>query len=199
MIVPSQPDETESRPKRLSQVPAPTRLVIHQAEGSLEPSAETEPLYLEDMKVGDRWLSNSRKITAEDVANFATLTGDHDPLHTDNGSASPFGEPVAHGLLGLSVLAGLSTEYPNVATLALVGISDWQFEAPIFFGDRVQVSTEIEQIQQHGRRAGRVTWIRQLLNQHGRVIQRGRFVSLVATRARARRLSTREEQALPVR
>jgi hypothetical protein len=34
-----------------------------------------------------------------------------------------------------------------------------------------------------------VTWRRQLLNQHGRVVQRGRFVSLVASRTRGRRLS----------
>lgn len=144
------------------------------------------------MNIGDRWHSDWREITPEDVADFATLTGDHDPLHRDNGAGSPFGEPVAHGLLGLSILAGLSTEHPNVATLALVGISDWQFEAPIFFGDRVRVMTEIEEIQGHGRRAGRVTWLRQLLNQEGRVVQRGRFVSLVSTRARARRLSSED-------
>lgn len=159
----------------------------------MKPSTDAEPLYLEDMKVGDRWLSEWRKITSDDVADFATLTGDHDPLHTEEGEESPFGEPVAHGLLGLSVLAGLSTEHPNAATLALVGISDWQFEAPIFFGDKVQVLTEIQEIQQHGRRAGRVTWTRQLLNQKGKVVQRGRFVSLVATRARARRLSSQEQ------
>lgn len=156
-------------------------------------TTQTEPLYLEDLTVGDRWVSDSREITADCVADFAELTGDRDPLHTDNGASSPFGKPVAHGLLGLSVLAGLSTEHPRAATLALVGISDWQFEAPIFFGDLVQVSTEVEEIQQHGRRAGRVTWIRQLLNQDGRVVQRGRFVSLVATKSRARRLSTQEE------
>lgn len=154
------------------------------------------------MNVGDRWLSQWREIAPEDVAQFAALTGDNDPLHTDGGTDSPFGKPVAHGLLGLSILAGLSSERPNVATLAFVSISDWQFEAPIFFGDRVQVCTEIEQIQQHGRRAGRVTWIRQLLNQDGRVVQRGRLVSLVATRARARRLSAQEETqrgSLPAR
>jgi acyl dehydratase len=166
----------------------------------LQTTADTEPLYLEDMNVGDRWLSPSREITASDVAHFATLTGDHDPLHADDACTSPFGEPVAHGLLGLSVLAGLSTEHPCVSTLALICISDWQFEAPIFFGDRVRVSTEIEEIQQHGRRAGRVTWIRQLLNQHGRVVQRGRFVTLVATRARTRRLSAQEtRRSLPAR
>ena len=158
-------------------------------------SDPAELLYLDDLQIGDRWLSDWRTITADDVADFAALTGDHDPLHRADSEASPFGEPVAHGLLGLSVLAGLSSEQPNAATLALVGITDWQFEAPIFFGDRVQVVTEVEEIQQHGRRAGRVTWIRQLVNQHGRVVQRGRFVSLVSTRARVQRVTAAAERA----
>lgn len=146
-------------------------------------SHQGETLYMEDMQVGDRWSSPWREITAEDVADFAQLTGDHDPLHSDDVAESPFGEPVAHGLLGLSVLAGLSTEHPKVATLALIGIAEWRFEAPIFFGDSVQVVTEIEAIEKHGRRAARVTWIRQLVNQNGAVVQFGKFISLVATRA----------------
>lgn len=165
-----------------------------QEERLLESAAGAEPLYLEDMRVGDRWSSPFREITSVDVEDFATLTGDHDPLHRSDSGDSPFGEPVAHGLLGLSVLAGLSTQSPSVATLALISITEWQFESPIFFGDRVQVVTEIEEIQQHGRRAGRVTWRRQLLNQHGRVVQRGRFVSLVASRNRGRRLSPQDDQ-----
>ncbi|WP_419194710.1 MaoC family dehydratase [Novipirellula herctigrandis] len=160
-------------------------------------TAAIEPLFLEDMKVGDHWLSPMREISSEDVADFAMLTGDNDPLHSSDASRSPFGEPVAHGLLGLSVLAGLSSQHPQVATLALVGISDWQFEAPVFFGDCVQVLTEVEQIQQHGRRSGRVTWIRQLLNQHGKIVQRGRFVTLVATRLRARHFSHSHEEMSP--
>lgn len=193
MIVSSQGGDTELAGKRsLADVERPMS-GSSSKKRSMDKSADNEPLYLEDMNVGDRWLSESREITADDVADFAMLTGDHDPLHTDQTLASPFGEPVAHGLLGLSVLAGLSSKKPNVATLALVEVSNWQFEAPIFFGDCVQVLTEIEEIQQHGRRAGRVTWIRQLLNQHGRVVQRGRFVSLVASRARARRLSAQED------
>jgi acyl dehydratase len=152
-------------------------------------SQQTGPLYMEDMRIGDRWLSPWREITADDVADFARLTGDHDPLHSEESASSPFGVPVAHGLLGLSVLAGLSTEHPRVATLALVGIADWQFEAPVYFGDAVQVVTEIETIEKHGRRAGRITWVRKLVNQNGGIVQQGRFVSLVATRARARHLS----------
>ena len=168
----------------------------------MESTTENALLYFEDLQVGDRWLSEWREITADDVADFAELTGDHDPLHSDAGASSPFGEPVAHGLLGLSVLAGLSSGRPRASTLALIGIADWQFEAPIFFGDTVRVATEVECVEQHGRRSGRVTWIRQLLNQDGRVVQRGRFITLVATRARVRRLGGQESPgrgSLPAR
>ena len=159
-------------------------------------------LYLEDLQVGDAWLSEKRKISGDDVAEFAVLTGDVDPLHTDDGPSSPFGQPIAHGLLGLSILAGLSTHSPSVSTLALVGLEDWQFEAPVFFGDEVHVRTEVASIQPHGRRAGRVTWLRQLINQNGKVVQQGHFVSLVASKLRARRHSdtnTDSTRPLPAR
>lgn len=147
------------------------------------------PLYFEDLHPGDSWTSPAREVTAEDVADFAELTGDHDPLHTDQlaVAASPFGGPIAHGLLGLSVLAGLSSNCPNVATLALIGISDWEFDAPIFFGDVVHVVTRVTDLTSHGRRAGRVTWLRQLVNQNNRIVQKGIFVTLVAARVREKR------------
>jgi len=147
------------------------------------------PLYFEDLHPGDFWTSKSREVTAEDVADFAELTGDHDPLHTDQlvAAASPFGSPIAHGLLGLSILAGLSSTCPNVATLALIGISDWEFEAPIFFGDVVHVVTRVSDLASHGRRSGRVTWLRELVNQNNRIVQKGTFVTLVAARVRETR------------
>jgi acyl dehydratase len=74
-----------------------------------------------------------------------------------------------------------------VATLALIGISDWEFNAPIFFGDRVHVVTRVTDVSTHGRRAGRVTWLRQLFNQNNRVVQKGTFVTLVAARVREKR------------
>jgi len=174
-----------------SDTPHPTRPALETPTETTTPTTlDTEagqqagPLCVEEIQVGDQWSSPWRKIAADDVALFAQLTGDNDPLHSDDGDSSPFGEPVAHGLLGLSVLAGLSTEHPRVATLALVGLADWRFEAPIFFNDSVQVVTEVESIEKHGRRAARITWLRKLVNQSGSVVQQGRFVSLVATKAR---------------
>ncbi len=143
--------------------------------------------YAEGWNEGDVWLSAAREMTAEDVAEFAVLSGDHDPLHENKGGESPFGEPVVHGLLGLSVMAGLSSERPHAATLALVAVDAWEFLAPIFFGDQIHVRTELASIQPHGRRAAKIVWFRQLINQSGRIVQQGRLTTLVANRARAAR------------
>lgn len=149
-------------------------------------------LFYEDLAVGQCWKSPSRRITKEDIASFSTLTGDFDPLHlssmptggTKKLMQSPFGEPVAQGLLGLGVLAGLSTEHPRAATLALVGITDWQFENPIYFDEVVHAITQVEAVVAHGRRAGRITWLRKLISSDGRLLQQGRIVTLVASHKR---------------
>ena len=141
-------------------------------------------LYSEDLSVGDCWTTDLRRISEQDVRDFAGLTGDHTPLHAGNESSSPFGRPVVHGLLGLSVLAGLGTSHPNVATLALVALEDWQFLAPVFFGDAVKARNEIISIERHGRRAIKVRWLRQLTNGIDRVLQQGHFVTLVGSRER---------------
>lgn len=152
-------------------------------------------IYVEDMAVGDVWVTEPREVTGDDVADFALLTGDNTALHATEGVASPFGEPVAHGLLGLSVMAGLSSVQPNAATLALVAVDRWEFLAPIFFGDRVHVKTEIESIEPHGRRAARIGWFRRLVNQDGRVVQQGRLTTLVATKSRAKRPAPNSDPA----
>lgn len=160
---------------------------------SAAPAKSNQPLHAEDLRVGQRWRSGWREVTAEDVGCFAELTGDHDPLHDDQGAAaegspeSPFGQPVVHGLLGLSVMAGLSGTHPRTSTLALVRLGDWSFEHPIFFGDRVRVETEVLAVEPHGRRAARVTWHRRLLNEQGRIVQQGQLVTLVARRHPLRR------------
>jgi len=165
------------------------------------PARAADPLHIEDLRPGQVWVSPLRTISADDVKTFSQLTGDFDPLHqlsademsssksagSDPIAPSPFGRPVAHGLLGLSVLAGLGTEYPRAATLALVGVTDWEFVSPIDFGQRVQAETTLEEVTPHGRRAGRAVWFRKLLAADGRTLQQGRFITLVAARTPNRR------------
>jgi 3-hydroxybutyryl-CoA dehydratase len=147
----------------------------------------TTSLFFEDLQVGASWKSHGRTITEADVVSFAGLTGDFDPLHVDHEFArqSPFGRPIAHGLLGLSFLAGLSSTCPAVHTAAFVAIRSWEFKGPLFPGDTVHVSTEVLEAEQTSKRRGRVVWRRQLVNQQGEVVQDGILETLVST-ARSR-------------
>lgn len=138
-------------------------------------------LYFNDVEVGQLWHSPARTVTETDVVNFACMTGDFTALHVDHHHAAdtPFRKPIAHGLLGLSLLAGLSSRSPNMATAAFVSVRDWKFLKPIFFGDTVHVVTEVMEKRQHGRKRGEVIWHRQLVNQDGHVVQSGVFETLV--------------------
>lgn len=66
-------------------------------------------LYFEDFAIDQTVTSPARTITEADVVNFAGLSGDHSRIGTDAEYAArhPFGQRVAHGLLGLSIAVGL--------------------------------------------------------------------------------------------
>ena len=153
-------------------------------------------LHFEDLEVGDSWESQARTITETDIVNFACLTGDFDPLHVDHEAAaqSPFGRPIAHGLLGLAYLAGLSTQSPNVKTDAFLGIKEWKFQKPILVGDTVHVVTRVVAATPSGRRRGCVIWYRELVNQAGEVVQSGAFETAVAT-SQSQTIRLRQEAA----
>ncbi|HIF31498.1 MAG TPA: dehydratase [Planctomycetes bacterium] len=139
-------------------------------------------LHFEDVEVGDHWTSPSRTILESDILGFAGLTGDFDPLHVDHVYAreSPFGRPIAHGLFGLSLVAGLASQCPAIRTLAFVSITEWQFRNPMYVGDTVHAVTRVEEKRPHGRKSGMVTWRRELVNQEGAIVQMGNFTTLVA-------------------
>ncbi len=141
--------------------------------------------FFDDLVVGDEWESPRRTVTETDVVLFAGLSGDFNPLHVDHSSAdrSPFGRPVAHGLLGLAIATGLMSQAPRVDTLAFLAILDWKFHRPILFGDTIHAISKVEDLrpQANGRR-GIVTWHRQIFNQHGHCVQEGRTQTLVRSR-----------------
>ena len=140
------------------------------------------PLYFEDFSIGQSWTSPRRTVTEADVVNFATMTGDFNPLHVDYDYAAktPYRQPIAHGLLGLSWVAGLGSYFPNVNTVAFTAVRNWEFVRPLFFGDTVFVETSCLEKHPAGRRNGRVIWQRQLINQSQHVVQQGSFETLVA-------------------
>ncbi len=142
-------------------------------------------LFFEDIQIGNVWVSPRRTVTEADVVNFATMTGDLNPLHVDYDFAakSHYRRPVAHGLLGLSWVAGLGSYFPHVHILAFKTVRNWQFTRPLFFGDTVFVETSCLEKTPSGRRAGNVAWQRKLINQSDQVVQEGVFETLVAIKS----------------
>ena len=47
-----------------------------------------KPLYFDDLEVGMQWTSGRRTVTEADIALFASVPGDFNPLHTDEVFAS---------------------------------------------------------------------------------------------------------------
>ncbi len=150
----------------------------------------THPLYFEELQPGERWRSLGRTITQADAARFAGLTGDATPLHIDHEFAKESAYrgpstglrtgPVAHGLLGLSLLEGLGQQSPAVSLLSLLAVRQWTARLPLFVGDTVHVVTEVLTKTARTARDGTIVWRRQLINQRGELVQEGIFESLVA-------------------
>jgi acyl dehydratase len=144
-------------------------------------------LYLEDFKAGQVMESPARTITESDVMAFAGLSGDYNPIHTDAefAAGTPFGQRIAHGLLGLAILSGLGSRGGTLdgTALAFLGIEEWKFSRPILFGDTVRVrATVLESRKASKPGTGVLKRRMELLNQRGEVAQSGVFVTLVRAR-----------------
>lgn len=92
--------------------------------------------------------SRQRTFTPEDVARFADLVGDHNPVHLDAAFAAqtPFGRPIAHGMLVASLLSGLlGEELPGPGSIYLG--QSLRFEAPVFVGDTVTATVTVTAVR----------------------------------------------------
>lgn len=148
-------------------------------------------MYFEDFAVGDRFETGTRTVTGDDIRAFARLSGDTNPLHVDAAFAAttPYGRPIAHGLLGLSIVTGLLEELGifSGTALAFLGIRDWSFRAPIFPGDVLHTSMTIvaKRVSASDPSRGILTRQYHLLNADGNVVQEGTTTVLVRCRGAA--------------
>jgi acyl dehydratase len=89
------------------------------------------------------WLT----IEQERVDAFAEATGDHQWIHVDpeRAAAGPFGAPVAHGYLTLSLLPMLVKQIFTVQARMAVnyGLNRVRFPAPVRVGARVRATSAV--------------------------------------------------------
>jgi acyl dehydratase len=147
--------------------------------------------YLEDLKPGQVFTSMARTVTEADVVAFAGLSGDFNPIHTDKefSASTVYGQRVVYGLLGLSIATGLldRTGTFSGSAIAMLGIKDWSFVAPVFIGDTVHLRLTIEDVRPSASKPDRGIVQRRfdLLNQREETVQTGRIDVLVRRRPRS--------------
>lgn len=142
--------------------------------------------YFEDLEVGQGIESPMRTVTESDVVQFAGLSGDYNQLHTDAEFAkeTPYGQRIAHGLLGLSIASGLAarTGFLEGTVQAFTGLS-WKFKAPVFIGDSIKLVVQVigkRPIPSMG--GGMVVLKMRVLNQEAETVQQGEWTVLIKSR-----------------
>jgi 3-hydroxybutyryl-CoA dehydratase len=128
----------------------------------------------EEFEIGETHSTAGRTITEADTVQFACLTGDMNPLHTDAefASRSPYGKRIAHGAFGQALMVGLTAPLGlfEGTTLALRHM-DTRFKHPIYFGDTIHVVLRVDGKKElKGMEQGLVTFKAKLYNQDDKVV-----------------------------
>lgn len=130
----------------------------------------------EDYTVGERMTSPARTITEADVVNFAMITGDWHPIHSDAEYAkqSPFGQRIAHGMLTMSLGGSLCMWMgPNVFSpksfIAFLAMDEIRMTAPTFIGDTIHWEGEVVGLEPKSKGRGVITYACQVKNQRDEV------------------------------
>jgi acyl dehydratase len=156
--------------------------------------------YFEDFRVGQRFTSGARTVTAADLADFTRLSGDDHPIHTDPAYPAGSGRPILQGPFGLAIAMGLLQELGLVRD-AVLGLLDshWHYRRPVHVGDVLHLEMTIVRCRRSRRDdRGVVTRHMALVDAAGAVVQEGTTAVLLAARgsgpdpaaARAREFGT---------
>ena len=145
------------------------------AAGGIGPNAR----YFDDFRVGDEWETPRRTITETDVVNFAAMTGDHNPIHTDEEYAKNtiFGGRILHGPAGFAIATGLEFRLgiKEGTAVAFLGMT-WDLKGPIRIGDTIRVRESVTSKRETRKPTqGIVNFRVAILNQRDEVVQEGEW------------------------
>ncbi len=103
---------------------------------------------IDEMEIGKK-ATFTKTCTEADIQLFATVSGDVNPVHLDAeyAAGTQFGQRIAHGMYtGALVSAALGIELPGPGTIYLG--QEIKFKAPVFIGDTITVTLEVETIRE---------------------------------------------------
>jgi acyl dehydratase len=96
--------------------------------------------------------SEWRQITQEQVNLFADATDDHQWIHIDveRAKAGPFGGPIAHGYLTLSLAPALLAEILQVSGVTMgvnYGLNKLRFPSPVPVGSKLRAGATLASVE----------------------------------------------------
>jgi acyl dehydratase len=126
---------------------------------TLQNLAELPALVGHEVAVSD-WLT----VTQEQVDLFAKATGDHQWIHVDveRAKAGPFGAPIAHGFLTLSLIPRFfetSMEIRNTRMGVNYGLNKVRFTAPVPVGSRLRARMKLLACESIDNDGVQMTWL----------------------------------------
>ena len=104
-------------------------------------------------RVGDHLgYSEWHEVTQDQVNKFADATGDHQWIHVDveRAKSGPFGGPIAHGYLTLSLAPMLLEELVHVSGIAMginYGLNKLRFPSPVPVGSKVRAGAVLASVE----------------------------------------------------
>lgn len=144
-------------------------------------------MYFEEFEAGQKIVTAARTVTETDIVMFAGLTGDFNQIHVDAefSKTTPFGQRVAHGLLGLSIASGLvvQTGFMEGTIMAFREVNEWKFVKPIYIGDTIHVETVVTETKALPRiGGGSIIIALEVKNQKDDTIMKGTWTALIMSR-----------------
>jgi acyl dehydratase len=98
---------------------------------------------------GETFTTSARTVTEGAVDLFAGLSGDFNPLHTDEEGArqGPMRGRIAHGMLVLAIATGQANQLGlfDGTTLALLGMDKIRWTAPVRPGDTIHTELTVRE------------------------------------------------------
>ena len=148
-------------------------------------------LLFDQFEPGQVYVSPRRTMTETDLVAFAGLSGDYNPLHTDEEFArsTPFRGRVAHGLLIQSVASGLAHQ-TAIFDGTIVAVQEMliRYRAPVFPGDTIHIELRVLAVEpEPSPRRGWVRFETRILNQEGALVCDGEWLTLMHRRHPVRR------------
>lgn len=125
----------------------------------------------EGLQAGDSF-KTTRTFSEDDVALFAKISKDYNPVHFDHrfAKARNFPAPICHGLLTASLVTEIGGQIGWLASAM-----DFRFKGPVYVGEAMTCSWLITAVDQNGRAKAAIT----VAKQDGAVVMEGEIRGIV--------------------